>query len=105
MSADDVSISLQVDLDEALASRPKPVSARLMICELFLKRKSQPRNEANSSDLIMIVLVVGTIMAGFVSPEIGKQIDRGLQLAGFETSALHVKTAGSPLSMLLTILR
>ena len=48
LSADDVSISLQVDLDRHLVSRPKPVSARLMICELFLKRKSQPRNEANS---------------------------------------------------------
>ena len=33
-----------------------------------------------------MVVVVGTSMAGFVSPEIGQQIDRGLQFVGLETS-------------------
>ena len=107
LSADDVSISLQVDLDEALgvASEAGEREADDMRALFEEEESTQKRGKLGPILLIMIVLVVGTIMAGFVSPEIGKQIDRGLQLVGLRQAFLHVKTAGSPLSMLLTILR
>ena len=96
LSADEVSISLQVDVDEALgvASEAGEREADDMRALFEEEESTQKRGKLGPILLIMIVLVLGTSMAGFVSPEIGQQIDRGLQFAGFETSVFTRKDRG-----------
>jgi hypothetical protein len=96
LSADNVSMSLQVDVDEALgvASEAGEREADDMRALFEEEESTQKRGKLGPILLIMIVSVGGTIMAGFVSPEVGQQIDRGLQLAGFETSIFTRKDRG-----------
>ena len=96
LSDDEVSISLQVDVDEALgvSSEAGEREADDMRALFEEEESTQKRGKLGPILLIMIVVILGTVMAGFVSPEIGQQIDRGLRFAGFETSVFTRKHRG-----------
>ncbi|HBX27230.1 MAG TPA: hypothetical protein DEF72_07350 [Gammaproteobacteria bacterium] len=96
LSADEVSMSLQVDLDDALGitSEAGEREADDMRALFEEEESTQKRGKLGPVLLIMIVVIGGTIMAGFVSPEIGQKIDRGLRLVGFETSIFTRKDRG-----------
>ena len=96
LSADEVSMSLQVDLDDALGitSEAGEREADDMRALFEEEESTQKRGKLGPVLLIMIVLTGGTAMSGFVSPEIGQQIDRGLRLVGFEASIFTRKDRG-----------
>ena len=96
LSGDEVSISLQVDVDEALgvASEAGEREADDMRALFEEEEPTQKRGKLGPILFFMVVVILGTIMAGFVSPEIGQQIDRALQFVGFETSVFTRKDRG-----------
>ncbi|MBU24606.1 MAG: hypothetical protein CMD99_01055 [Gammaproteobacteria bacterium] len=96
LSADEVSMSLQVNVDDALGitSEAGEREADDMRALFEEEELSQKRGRLGPILLIAMVAICGTTMAGFVSPEIGQQIDRGLQFVGFETSIFTRKDRG-----------
>ena len=85
-SVDERDTSLQLDLDETLggaseAGEREADDMRALFEEEETKRRS------SSVTLVLFLLLLGagaTVVAGFVSPSVGQQLDRLLMLAGVE---------------------
>ncbi len=86
LSADERDTSLQLDLDETLggateAGEREADDMRALFEEEETKRRS------SSVALVVLLLLLGsgaTVVAGFVSPALGQQLDRLLMLVGIE---------------------
>lgn len=86
LSADERDASLQLDLDETLggateAGEREADDMRALFEEEETKRRS------SSVALVVLLLLLGsgaTVVAGFVSPALGQQLDRLLMLVGIE---------------------
>ena len=85
---DDRSMSLQLDVDGALGGATEAGEREADdMRALFEEEEPSQKRSGLGLFTLLIVLGVGAIfVAGFVSPDIGKQLDRALKLAGVQES-------------------
>jgi hypothetical protein len=96
LSADDRSASLQLHVDEALGGATE-AGEREADDMRALFEEEDPKKKSGGLGFIALLLVLGvgaTAIAGFVSPEVGSQLDRALKLLGVEESIFTRKEKG-----------
>lgn len=96
LSADDRSASLQLDVDEALGGATE-AGEREADDMRALFEEEEPKKKSGGLGFIVLLLVLGvgaTAIAGFVSPQVGSQLDRALKLLGVEESIFTRKEKG-----------
>ena len=89
---------MQLDVDGALGGATEAGEREADdMRALFEEEEPSQKRSGLGLFTLLIVLGVGAIfVAGFVSPDIGKQLDRALKLAGVEESILRVGIVDSP---------
>lgn len=96
LSADQGSVSLRVDIDEALGG-PTDAGEREADDMRALFEEEEPKKKGSALGVIVFLLVLGigaTAVAGFVSPDVGQQLERALKLLGVEDSIFSRKEKG-----------
>lgn len=96
LSADDRSTSLQLDVDEALGAATE-AGEREADDMRALFEEEEPKKKGGGLGLIVLLLVLGTgatAVAGFVSPDVGSQLDRALKLLGVAEGIFARKEKG-----------
>ena len=88
LSADDGYVSLQLDVDEALIGATE-AGEREADDMRALFEEEESKKKSGGLGFIMLLLVLGigaTAIAGFVSPDVGGQLDHALKLLGVQES-------------------
>ena len=86
LSVDERDTSLQLDLDETLG-RASEAGEREADDMRALFEEEETKRRSSSVTLVLFLLLLGAgaaVVAGFVSPSVGQQLDRLLMLAGVE---------------------
>ena len=96
LSTDEASVSLRLDVDEALGGATEAGEREADdMRALFEEEESKKKSGGLGFIVLLLVLGVGvTAVAGFVSPEVGSQLDRALKLLGVEESIFTRKEKG-----------
>lgn len=96
LSADDAGVSLQLNVDEALGGATE-AGEREADDMRALFEEEEPKKKSAGLGFIVLLLVLGagvTAVAGFVSPDVGSQLDRALKLLGVEEEIFARKEKG-----------
>jgi septal ring-binding cell division protein DamX len=96
LSTDEASVSLRLDVDDALGGATE-AGEREADDMRALFEEEEPKKKSGGLGFIILLLVLGvgaTAIAGFVSPDVGSQLDRALKLLGVEESIFTRKEKG-----------
>jgi septal ring-binding cell division protein DamX len=96
LSTDNADVSLQLDVDEALGGATE-AGEREADDMRALFEEEEPKKKSGGLGFIVLLLVLGagaTAVAGFVSPDVGSQLDRALKLLGVEEGIFARKEQG-----------
>jgi hypothetical protein len=96
LPTDEEGVSLRLDVDEALGGATE-AGEREADDMRALFEEEEPKKKSGGLGFIILLLALGvgaTAVAGFVSPEVGSQLDRALKLLGVEESIFTRKEKG-----------
>ena len=96
LSNDETSVSLQLDVDDAFGGATE-AGEREADDMRALFEEEEPNKKSGGLGFIALLLLLGvgvTAVAGFVSPDVGSQLDRALKLLGVEDSIFTRKEKG-----------
>jgi hypothetical protein len=96
LSADEGDVSLQLNVDDALGGATE-AGEREADDMRALFEEEEPKKKGVGLGFVVLLLVLGvcaTAVAGFVSPDVGMQLDRALKLVGVQESIFTRKEKG-----------
>jgi hypothetical protein len=96
LPTDEEGVSLRLDVDDALGGATE-AGEREADDMRALFEEEEPKKKSGGLGFIVLLLALGvgtTAIAGFVSPEVGSQLDRALKLLGVEESIFTRKEKG-----------